>query len=155
MAYLYTPTAIKRLQAEEFLENEIQLVEHYNLLPEGAQTGLDASSTGSKYKGLTTIYLDPQMLRHVKHAYMEYAIDNLTSGAGVKLHLLEVSGGTAIASTDEITSDTDRSRLTVSTSSLLAEMGDELFIQAECTTAVSGGTFDLVMARLVLIKGVS
>lgn len=155
MSYLSTPTAKKYIEAENLLENEIQWVEHYNLMPEGQQTGLDAASTGVKYTGLSQIYLDPQMLRHLKAAYLEYAVINITSGAGVKIHLYNVTDAGNTASTAEITADTARSRLTIPVDTLTAEMGDEVTVRAECTTAITGGTFDLVMARLVLIKGVS
>ena len=155
MSYLSTPTADKRLVAEQFLEDEIQLVEHYNLLPEGAQTGLDAGTTGVKYTGVSSIYLDPQMLRHAKYCYLEYALDNMGTSIGVKIHLYSVTDAGNIASTDEVTSDTDRSRLTIPVDTLLAEIGDEVTVRAEVTTNNSGETFNLVMARLVVIKGIS
>ena len=155
MAYLYTPTAIKRLQAEEFLENEIQLVEHYNLQPEGEQTGLATDSTGVVYTGVSSVYVDPQMVRHVKYAYLEFAVGSITSGAGVKCHLYDRDDAADIASSDEVTGKTDRKRVTIAAATLEAAMGHELTVRWEVTTATTGGTFNASMARLVLIKGVS
>ena len=155
MAYMSTPTAKKRLLAEEFLENEIQLVEHYNLQPEGAQSGLATDSTGIVYTGVTSIYVDPQMIRHLKACYLEFAVSSITSGAGIKCHLYDRDDAADIASSDEITATTDRTRVTIATATLEAAMGHELTVRWEVTTATTGGTFNADMARLVLIKGIS
>ena len=155
MAYMSTPTAKKRLLAEEFLENEIQLVEHYNLQPEGAQSGLATDSTGIVYTGVTSVYVDPQMVRHAKSIYLEFAIDTLASGAGVKCHLYDRDDAADIASSDEVTSATDRTRVTIAVATLEAAMGHELTVRWEVTTAAGSGTFTATSARLVIIKGVS
>jgi len=155
MSFMSTPTAKKRLLAEEFLENEIQWVEHYNLQPEGAQSGLDATATGVKYTGVTSVYVDPQMVRHAKYVYLEFAIDTLASGAGVKCHLYDRDDAADIASSAEITATTDRTRVTIAVATLEAAMGHELTVRWEVTTAAGSGTFTATSARLVIIKGVS
>jgi len=155
MGYVTTPTARKYIEAENLYENEIQWVEHYNLQPEGAQSGLDATSTGIKYTGVTSVYVDPQMVRHAKSVYLEFAIDTLASGAGVKCHLYDRDDAADIASSDEVTATTDRTRTSLAVATLEAAIGHELTVRWEVTTAAGTGTFTATAARLVIIKGVS
>jgi len=155
VSFLSTPTARKRVRAENLFENEIQWVEEHNLQPEGAQAGLATDSAGVVYTGVSSIYVDGQLVRHIKSAYLEFTVSAITSGAGIKCHLYDRDDAVDIASSDEVTAATDRTRVSVAAATLEAAIGHELTVRWEVTTTAAGGTFNADMARLVLVKGVS
>jgi len=154
MSYTSTPTADKYLVAENLRENEIQWVEHYNLQPEGAQTGLAADSTGVKYTGACHLYIDPQMIRHMKAAYLEVSKASSAGDETVTVELYNVTDA-AVAASLEVTGATNRARSGDVSSALT--MGKEYTVRWNVTaaSATTGATFDARSARLIIIKGVS
>jgi len=155
MSYLSTPTARKRIVAEELLENEIQWVQHYNLMPEGQQTGLAADSTGVKYTSVFYLLVNPQMVRHAKEAYVEYAVSTLASGAELTLHIYDIEASNDLATFTGIDAAVERGLDWIPVEDLEQAIGHELNVKWEVATAAASGTFDVAGVRLVIIKGVS
>lgn len=121
---------------------------HYNLQPEGAQTGLAADATGVQYSGEMPVELDASILNGSDNIYIEASENSSAGDETVTVEIYNVTQGTVDTSLD-VGGGVSRSRSADISGSLNA--GDEYQVRWNVTTAsaTSGATFDAVAARLV------
>ena len=120
-----------------------------DLLPEGAQKGLAADSTGVKYDQPIKHYLDPEMFSKADEIYIEYGKGSSAGDETTRLHIYCITCGKDVL-TDDQTGAVARKRVDAST--LKDHKGHEIKIQFEVVTAsgTSGATTDLYFVRLLI-----
>ena len=120
-----------------------------DLLPEGAQKGLAADSTGVKYDQPIKHYLDPELFSKADEIYIEYGKGSSAGDETTRLHIYCITCGVDVL-TDDQKGAIARKRVDAST--LKDHKGHEVKVQFEVVTAssTSGATTDLYFVRLLI-----
>lgn len=120
-----------------------------DLLPEGEQTGLEADSTGVKYIGKSTQYIDPSLIDQDRNVYFEAAIESSANDETVTAEIYD-KDRQAVLNRQEIQGGSTRTR-TGDISKSLYE-GHEIAVRYNVTSAssTSGATFSPIASRLLI-----
>lgn len=141
------------IQESDFATDALANWPHMNLLPEGAQTGLAADSTGVKYSGEFYVQLDTNMLKNADAVYLEAATNSSSGSETVTVELYDTVNA-VVDDSFTISGGSNRAR-SADISASLTE-GDVYQVRFNVTTAAaSGSTFDANGARLVFDWGVA
>lgn len=119
------------------------------ILSEGAQTGLDATTTGVKYEGKTRQYVDSSLSSDERTAYLEVGIGSSAGDETVSVELYDYDQS-AVVSSQSVMGGSPRTRSGEMGNQLVE--GNEVGVRFNVTSAsgTSGATFTALMARLMV-----